>query len=164
MPDDVHANDAFKPADPDQARADREHLALGRITQRHASTAADRFRPSEGAVLSGYEAASLVADLAAATAAPPPREPAVDATDLVAALSLIARARAEVDALEASLLFLARADGLTWAQIAFGLGLRSGQAAQQRCDRLIARATEPNDPPPPGRSSGQDATPGRSTR
>ena len=63
----------------------------------------------------------------------------VDGLDLRAGLSLISAARAEMDGLETALLFLARAEGLTWAQIAQSLGLRSAQAAQQRLDRLSGR-------------------------
>ena len=63
----------------------------------------------------------------------------VDGLDLRAGLSLISAARAEMDGLETALLFLARAEGLTWAQIAQSLGLRSAQAAQQRLDRLLGR-------------------------
>ncbi|CAH0264920.1 hypothetical protein SRABI26_03494 [Arthrobacter sp. Bi26] len=64
---------------------------------------------------------------------------AVDGLDLRAGLTLISAARAEMDGLETALLFLARAEGLTWAQIAQSLGLRSAQAAQQRLDRLSGR-------------------------
>ncbi|WP_247685718.1 hypothetical protein [Micromonospora sp. C31] len=41
--------------------------------------------------------------------------------------------------MEAGLLTLARGRGLTWQQIAFGLGLGSAQAAKQRHERLCAR-------------------------
>jgi hypothetical protein len=47
--------------------------------------------------------------------------------------------RSEVDQIEAALLFTARAEGMTWAQVAEGLGLRTGQAAQQRCERVLSR-------------------------
>lgn len=59
--------------------------------------------------------------------------------DLLAAIALLAAARAEVDQLEAGLLFVARAEGLTWAQVARPLGLRTAQAAQQRHERVLAR-------------------------
>ncbi|MFE4196046.1 hypothetical protein ACFRJ9_09295 [Paenarthrobacter sp. NPDC056912] len=65
--------------------------------------------------------------------------PAPDALDLRAALTLVSAARAEMDAVETALLFLARAEGLTWPHIAESLGLRSAQAAQQRLDRLSDR-------------------------
>lgn len=66
-------------------------------------------------------------------------DPALDSSDLRAALALIPAARGEMDAVETALLFLARAEGLTWPQIAESLGLRSAQAAQQRLDRLSDR-------------------------
>lgn len=59
--------------------------------------------------------------------------------DLLAAIALLAAARAEVDQLEAGLLFVARAEGLTWAEVARALGLRTAQAAQQRHERVLAR-------------------------
>ncbi|WP_426513907.1 hypothetical protein ACPPVO_26810 [Dactylosporangium sp. McL0621] len=59
--------------------------------------------------------------------------------DLLAAIGLLAAARAEVDQLEAALLFVARAEGLTWGQIAPALGLRTAQAAQQRHERVLGR-------------------------
>ena len=64
----------------------------------------------------------------------------VDALDIRAAMTLISAARAEMDGLETALLFLARAEGLAWPQIAESLGLRSAQAAQQRLDRLFDRS------------------------
>jgi len=63
--------------------------------------------------------------------------------DLNAALRLLESARAEVDALESGLLFVARAEGLTWLQIAEQLGVRSPQAAQQRFERVTARTDAP---------------------
>ena len=68
-----------------------------------------------------------------------PNPAPVEAADLRAALALVAAARGEMDAVETALLFLARAEGLTWPQIAESLGLRSAQAAQQRLDRLADR-------------------------
>ncbi|QQS00974.1 MAG: DNA-binding protein [Austwickia sp.] len=70
--------------------------------------------------------------------------------DLHAALQLVDSARAELDALEAGLLFLARSEGLTWPQIADHLGVRSPQAAQQRFDRTSSRAggSAPSDDAP----------------
>lgn len=61
--------------------------------------------------------------------------------ELIAALSLIDTARSDLDALETALLLTARAEGLTWAQIAPALGLRSPQAAQQRYQRVSQRPT-----------------------
>jgi hypothetical protein len=54
-------------------------------------------------------------------------------------LGLIGAARAELDQVEAGLLFAARAAGVTFQQISAVLGLGSGQAAQQRMSRVLAR-------------------------
>lgn len=59
--------------------------------------------------------------------------------DLLAALTLLPAARAEVEGLETGLLFTARNAGLTWAQIAEAMGFRSPQACQQHFTRLAAR-------------------------
>jgi hypothetical protein len=64
----------------------------------------------------------------------------VGTADLTAALSLVPSARAELDQLEASLLLIARGQGMTWQELAFGLGLGSAQAARQRYERLALRA------------------------
>jgi hypothetical protein len=66
-------------------------------------------------------------------------EEAVDGADLTAALTLVPSARAELDQIEASLLLIARGQGMTWQQLAFGLGLGSAQAARQRYERLALR-------------------------
>lgn len=58
---------------------------------------------------------------------------------LRAALALVDGARARVEALESSLLLIARAEGLTWPEIATALGVRSPQAAQQRAQRVGSR-------------------------
>jgi hypothetical protein len=62
------------------------------------------------------------------------------ADKLVAALTLLPAARAEIDQTEAALLFTARAHGLSWAQISQAMGLGSPQAAQQRFGRITGRA------------------------
>ncbi len=64
--------------------------------------------------------------------------------DLLAALTLLPAARAEVDGVASGLLFLARSAGLTWAQIADAMGFRSPQACQQHVTRLAARTSEPS--------------------
>lgn len=66
-------------------------------------------------------------------------DPGVDPQVLAAGLGLLASARAELDQVEAALLFAARAAGMTFQQIAVVLGLGSGQAAQQRMTRVLAR-------------------------
>ncbi len=59
--------------------------------------------------------------------------------ELLGALSLLPAARAEVESVEVGLLFAARNEGLTWAQIAEAMGFRSPQACQQYVNRLSAR-------------------------
>jgi hypothetical protein len=61
----------------------------------------------------------------------------------LAALGLLRAARAEIDQLETGLMFAARGQGLTWAQMAGALGLNSPQACQQRLDRLLSRGDRP---------------------
>ncbi len=63
--------------------------------------------------------------------------------ELLAALTLLPAARAEVDQAEAGLLFTARARGLSWARISRAMGLGSAQAAQQRFGRVTGRAGHP---------------------
>ncbi|NKZ02355.1 hypothetical protein [Actinomadura latina] len=58
---------------------------------------------------------------------------------MVAALSLLSAARAEVDQMEAALMFTARSRGLSWPQISRAMGLASAQAAQQRFGRVTRR-------------------------
>jgi hypothetical protein len=85
------------------------------------------------------EAVRLLVGLAAGSAVLDDGEDALDAADLTAALTLMPRVRAEIDELEASLLMIARGRGMTWQELAFGLGLGSAQAARQRYDRLALR-------------------------
>jgi len=61
------------------------------------------------------------------------------AGELLDALSLIPAAKAEIEGVETGLLFVARSEGLTWAQIADAMGFRSPQACQQYVSRLTAR-------------------------
>lgn len=60
--------------------------------------------------------------------------------DIAAAMALLPAARAEVDGLEAGMLFVARDAGLTWAQIAAAMGFNSPQACQQHFQRLSTRS------------------------
>lgn len=60
--------------------------------------------------------------------------------DLLESLTLMPAARAEIDGVEAGLLFSARSAGLTWAQIATAMGFRSPQACQQHFNRLSSRS------------------------
>lgn len=72
------------------------------------------------------------------------RPDTTDSMIIEAALRLLSAARAEVDQVEAGLLFAARSEGLTWPQIASALALASPQAAQQRFDRVLGRVgTDP---------------------
>jgi hypothetical protein len=59
--------------------------------------------------------------------------------EVEAALALLPAARAEVEQLEAALLFIARAEGMSWGRISRGMGLGSAQAAVQRYGRLADR-------------------------
>ncbi|MPZ62280.1 MAG: hypothetical protein GEU93_13500 [Propionibacteriales bacterium] len=59
--------------------------------------------------------------------------------DVRAALTLLSAARAEVDQLEAGMLFTARAQGLSWSRISRAMGLGSAQAALQRFGRITSR-------------------------
>lgn len=61
----------------------------------------------------------------------------MDRDDLTAALTLVPWARAEFDQLEAGLLQMPKGRGMTWQEIAFGLG--PAQAARPRHDRLHQR-------------------------
>ena len=72
------------------------------------------------------------------------------ADDLLAALTLLPAARAEVAQTEAALLFTARAHGLSWSQISRAMGLGSPQAAQQRFGRVTGRAGQAVRPGPAG--------------
>jgi hypothetical protein len=85
------------------------------------------------------EAVRVLVSLAAGSAVAEDGEEAVDAADLTAALTLVPSARAELDQLEASLLKISRGQGMTWQELAFGLGLGSAQAAKQRYERLVLR-------------------------
>ena len=58
---------------------------------------------------------------------------------VVAALTLLPTARADMEQLETALLFTARHRGLSWGRISRAMGLGSAQAALQRFDRLSDR-------------------------
>ena len=131
--------ETWTPPDPPKARAEREYAALFRIHERHADSPARRARPGPTPLVGPGEAVRLLASLAAGSSVLEDGEEDVDAADLTAALTLMPRVRAEVDELEASLLIIARAQGMTWQQLAFWMGLGSAQAARQRYERLAAR-------------------------
>ncbi len=70
------------------------------------------------------------------------RRPDVERDVVLAGVSLLGSARAELDQIEAGLLFAARAAGVTWSDVAAALGLGSAQAAHQRFERVVARTDE----------------------
>jgi hypothetical protein len=63
----------------------------------------------------------------------------IDERTLLASLTLLPAARAEVDQVEAAVLLTARSHGLSWPRISRAMGLASAQAAQQRFDRVSGR-------------------------
>ncbi|MFH8591673.1 hypothetical protein [Streptomyces rimosus] len=131
--------DPFELPDPQQARAQRVHASLFRIAERHAATDAQRARQVHPTVLAPHEAVRLVAFLMSGAARRDEDEPEVDRADITAALSLLPLVRGELDELEAGLLRMARGRGMTWPDVAFGLGLGTPQAARQRYERLVGR-------------------------
>lgn len=126
-------DEAHRAAADDQEQADRERAARQRLLDAGADRLHDRpWRPSPvppSAVDLIQYAVWRSGDLSP--------------DDLRAALALLAAARAEVDGLEAGLLFLARGAGLTWAQIAEPMGFNSPQACQQHFGRLTRRGSVP---------------------
>jgi hypothetical protein len=141
--------ETWTPPDPPKARVEREYAALFRIHQRHADTPARRARPGDTPMVGPSEAVRLLVSLAAGSGVVEDGEDDVDAADLTAALTLVPRVRAEVDQLEASLLIIARAQGMTWQELAFWLGLGSAQAARQRYQRLALRTAADQAPADP---------------
>jgi hypothetical protein len=138
--------DTWTPPDPPKARAEREYTALFRIQERHAGEPARRDRGRHPALVGPHEAVRLLAGLAAGGLVLEDGEAPVDTADLTAALTLMPMVRAEVDQLEASLLIIARGAGMTWQELAFGLGLGSAQAARQRYERLATRTAADQSP------------------
>ncbi|MGF7121851.1 DNA-binding protein [Rhodococcus sp. TAF43] len=132
-------SDPFTPPNPSRERAHREYAGLFRIAERHGTTPEQRARQSHPEMLDPLGAIRIVAAIAGGVHTPDPGEPEIDDADVTAALGLIPKARAEMDQLEALLLDIARQRGMTWQEIAFGLGLGSTQAARQRYDRLVKR-------------------------
>lgn len=136
-------DDSFAPPDAARSRAHRTHAALARIAERHADTPDRRHRHLHPEMVDPYEAVRLVLALAVGGATTADDEPALDQSDLLAALTLVTPVRADLDAVELGLLESARQRGLTWQAIAFGLGLGSAQAARQRYERLTGRQGPP---------------------
>ena len=134
--------DLTTPTTADDRRRRRAPAALLTLAERHAGTPAAGARVPPPTTLLPHEAVRLVELLAAGTARYAEGEPRVDGDDLLAALTLLPQVRAELDETELGLLAMARGRGLTWAEVAEGLGLRSAQAAQQRHERLAARVQD----------------------
>ncbi|WP_234364572.1 DNA-binding protein [Streptomyces sp. SM8] len=118
------------------------HASLFRIAERHAATDEQRRRQVHPSMIGPHEAVRLVSYLLSGTALPEGDEPEVDQADVTAALTLVPSARADLDELETGLIRMARGRGMTWQEIAFGLGLGTPQAARQRYERLAGRAGE----------------------
>jgi hypothetical protein len=139
MPTPPEPTDPFTPPRPEQARVQRVYTSLFRIAERHAATDEQRRRQTHPRVLGPHEAVRLVSFLLSGAAQREEGEPEVDHADITAALSLVPLVRGEMDELEAGLLRMARGRGMTWHEIAFGLGLGTPQAARQRYERLAGR-------------------------
>ena len=131
--------DPWNPPAASRARAAREYTALFRLHERHAATPERRGRGRLPQLVAPQEAVRLLTGLAAGSVPLTDGEEPVDRADLTAALTLLPLVRAEIDQLEASLLLIARGEGMTWQELAFGLGLGSAQAARQRYERLALR-------------------------
>lgn len=131
--------DPFTPPHPEQARARRAYASLLRIAERHAATDEQRRRQVHPSAVAPHEAVRLVSFLLSGAAQPDDGEPEVDRAAITAALSLVPLVRGEMDELETGLLQMARGRGMTWQEIAFGLGLGTPQA-RQRYERLAGRA------------------------
>ncbi|WP_350278127.1 hypothetical protein [Kribbella sp. HUAS MG21] len=115
--------------DADQAQADRQREAREQLLAKGAKDLPSRpWRPAR-IPLSAVDLTQFAAW----------RSADLTDDDLLAALALLPAARAEVDEVEAGLLFLARSSGLTWADMADAMGFSSPQACQQRFNRLTAR-------------------------
>lgn len=117
----------------DQAGADRESMAAQQLLAAGAADLSPRpWRPAP--------APPSAVDLAHFALWRSGQEASGQGADtLLNGLTLLSAARAEVEGLEAGLLFSARGVGLTWAQIADAMGFRSPQACQQHFTRLTGR-------------------------
>ncbi|MFJ4683863.1 DNA-binding protein [Streptomyces sp. NPDC088789] len=140
------ATDPFTPPHPEQARAQRVYASLMRVAERHAATDDQRRRQTHPAFLGPHEAVRLVSFLLSGAALREEGEPEVDQADITAALTLVPLVRGELDELETGLLQMARGRGMTWQEIAFGLGLGTPQAARQRYERLASRTSDGETP------------------
>lgn len=117
----------------DQAHAERERAARARLTALGAADLAPRPWQPAPVPPSAVDLIHYFLWWSHRAGAEPQGEAAL------AALEMLPAARAEIDQLEASLLFTARGAGLTWGEMARAMGLNSPQACQQRLDRLLTR-------------------------
>lgn len=125
----IHCGQMRRKHDTDQEQAERQREAREQLLERGAKDLPSRpWRPAP-IPLSAVDLTQFAAWRAAE----------LSDDDLLAALALLPAARAEVDEVEAGLLFMARSSGLTWADMADAMGFSSPQACQQRFNRLAAR-------------------------
>ena len=125
----IHCGWMRRKHDADQEHADRQREAHEQLLEKGAKDLPSRpWRPAP-IPLSAVDLTQFAAWRAAE----------LSDDDLLAALALLPAARAEVDEVEAGLLFMARSSGLTWADMADAMGFSSPQACQQRFNRLAAR-------------------------
>lgn len=125
----IHCGRMRRKHDADQQQADRQREAREQLLEKGAKDLPSRpWRPAP-IPLSAVDLTQFAAWRAAE----------LSDDDLLAALALLPAARAEVDEVEAGLLFMARSSGLTWADMADAMGFSSPQACQQRFNRLAAR-------------------------
>ncbi len=135
-------SEVFARPDPAHQRAHRAFQAMTHLTDRHAATPARRHRQAHPEAAAPHELVRLVAGMAGGSIVAESGEAPVDTDDLVAALTLMPGVRADLAAVELQLLEAARRAGMTWQDIAFGLGLNTPQAARQRYERLAAQTAE----------------------
>ena len=136
-------SDLFARPDSAAQRASRTYRSLTHLVDRHASSPAHRSRQAHPAMPAPHEVVRLVAGIASGSITLEPGEQDVDHDDVVAALTLLPTVRADLDSTELALLKIARISGMTWQDIAFGLGLNTPQAAKQRYERLETRSEDP---------------------
>ncbi|MBM2623914.1 DNA-binding protein [Actinoplanes sp. LDG1-06] len=137
-----HMSDLFARPDPAAQRALRTYQSLTYLVDRHANSPARRSRQAHPVMPTPHEVVRLVTGIANGSIIPEPDEQDLDHDDVVAALTLLPSVRADLDSTELALLKIARSRGMTWQDIAFGLGLNTPQAAKQRYERLETRSED----------------------
>jgi hypothetical protein len=136
----VSMPDLFARPDSAAQRAERTYRSLLHLVDRHAASPARRARQVHPTMPAPHEVVRLVTGIAGGSIILDAGEPEVDENDLVAALTLLPSVRADLDSTERAVLKIARSRGMTWQDIAFGLGLNTPQAAKQRFERLNTRS------------------------